>query len=134
MKWFKRIALAFVALILVAAVVLWWLLGTGGGLRFALARAESLSGGALQVRQAQGRLAGPLQLSGVRYDDGHGTVVELATVRLDLHFWSLLGKRVHLPTLDVAGVTVALPAASTQQSTGTVSVSLHLPVELILDR
>ena len=134
MKWFKRIAIAFAALLLVVAAVLWWVLGTGPGLRFALARAESLSGGTLQVQQAQGRLAGPLQLSGVRYDDGHGTVVELATVRLDLHFWSLLGKRVHLTTLDVDGVAVALPAASTEESASSGSLSLHLPVELIVDR
>ncbi|MGN6705684.1 MAG: translocation/assembly module TamB domain-containing protein [Rhodanobacter sp.] len=134
MKWLKRIAIAFAALLLVVTAVLWWVLGTGAGLRFALARAESLSGGALQVRQAQGRLVGPLQLSGVRYDDGHGTVVELATVRLDLHFWSLLGKRVHLTTLDVAGVAVALPAASTDESASSGNLSLHLPVELIVDR
>ena len=134
MKWLKRIAIAFAALLVVVAVVLWWVLGTGSGLRFALAQAESLSGGALQVQQAQGRLAGPLRLSGVRYDDGHGTVVELATVRLDLHFWSLLGKRVHLTTLDVAGVAVALPAASTDESASSGNLSLHLPVELIVDR
>ena len=134
MKWFKRIAMAFAALLLVAAVVLWWLLDTGAGLRFALARAESLSGGALEVQQAQGQLLGPLQLSGVRYDDGHGTVVELGTVRLDLRFWSLLGKRVHLTMLDVENVAVALPPSSTQESTGTGNLSLKLPVELILDR
>ena len=134
MKWLKRIAIAFAALLLVVTAVSWWALGTAAGLRFALARAESLSGGALQVQQAQGRLAGPLQLAGVRYDDGHGTVVDLATVRLDLHLWSLLGRRVHLTTLDVEGVVVALPAASTNESADSASLSLHLPVELILDR
>ena len=134
MKWIKRIAVAAVALLLVATLASWWLLGTAPGLRFALARAQSLSGGTLQVQQAQGRLAGPLQLSGVRYDDGHGTVVDLATVRLDLRFWSLLGKRVHLTALDVERVTVALPAASTDESASSGSLSLHLPVELILDR
>ena len=50
MKWIKRIAIAVVALLLVAALASWWLLGTAPGLRFALARAQSLSGGALQVQ------------------------------------------------------------------------------------
>ena len=133
MKWLKRTAIAFAILLLVAAATLWWLLGTGAGLRFALARAQSATHGALQWKQAQGSLLGPLQLGGLRYDDGQGTVAEVARVRLDLRFWPLLAGRVHVRDLDVEGVAVTLPK-STGSSESSGGFSLQPPVDLLLDR
>ncbi|RCS31337.1 pathogenicity protein [Rhodanobacter denitrificans] len=132
MKWLRRIAIASAALLLLVAAALWWLLGTGSGLRFALARAQAATGGALQVQQAHGRLVGPLELAGIRYDDGKGTVATVAKARLDLRFWSLLAKRVHVLALNVDGVDVALPQPAAASSTS--GLSLQPPVELILDR
>jgi len=134
MKWLKRIAIGFAALLLIVAALLWWLLGTGAGLRFALARAQAATDGALHVQQATGRLIGPLQLAGVHYDDGKGTVVDVAQARLDLRFWSLLAKRVHVAALDVDGVAVALPPPTKNESESSGGFSLRPPVALILDR
>src|SRR5690348_11280576 len=133
MKWLKRLAVAFAALLLVLATATWWLLATGAGLRFALARAQSATHGALQWKQARGSLLGPLQLDGLRYDDGHGTVADAARARLDLRFWPLLAGRVHVRDLDVEGVDVALPK-SAENSSGSGSLSLKPPVDLLLDR
>jgi len=133
MKWLKRIAIALAALLLLVAAAAWWLLGTGAGLRFVLARAEGAMHGALAVRQAQGRLVGPLDLAGVRYDDGQGTVAQVARLHLDLRFWPLLRKRVHVLDLDVAGVDVALPKSSASSSSSG-GFSLKPPVALVLDR
>ncbi|GAB3782503.1 translocation/assembly module TamB domain-containing protein [Dyella agri] len=133
MKWLKRIAIAFAVLLLVVAAMLWWLLATGAGLRFALARAQSATHGALQWKQAQGSLIGPLQLDGLRYDDGQGTVVDVARARLDLRFWPLLARRAHVRDLDADGVVVALPK-STESSTSSGSFSLQPPVDLLFDR
>ena len=133
MKWFKRIAIAFAALLLIVAALLWWLLGTGAGLRFALTRAQAATDGALRVQQAQGRLIGPLDLAGVRYDDGKGTVVKVAKAHLDLRVWPLLAKRLHVLALDVDGVDVALPRP-TDEATSSGGLSLQPPIELILDR
>jgi translocation and assembly module TamB len=134
MKWFKRIAIAFAALLLLVAAALWWLLGTGSGLRFALARAQAATDGALHVQQAQGRLLGPLDLAGIRYDDGKGTVATVAKAHLDLRFWPLLAKRLHVLALDVDGVEIALPKPSATASPSSGSFSLQPPIELILDR
>ena len=133
MKWFKRIAIGFAALLLIVAALLWWLLGTGAGLRFALTRAQAATNGALRVQQANGRLIGPLDLAGVRYDDGKGTVVKVAKVHLDLRVWPLLAKRLHVLALDVDGVDVALPRP-TDEATSSGGLSLQPPIELILDR
>lgn len=133
MNWVKRIAIGFAALLLLMAAALWCLLDTSAGLRFALARAQSATDGALQVQQANGRLAGPLDLTGVRYDDGKGTVVQLATARLDLRLWPLLVKRVHVLALDADGVQVSLPAPSADKK-DTGSFSLQPPLQIIFDR
>jgi translocation and assembly module TamB len=133
MKWLKRIAIAFAVMLLVLAAALWWLLATGAGLRFALAWAQSTTHGALQWKQAQGSLIGPLQLDGLRYDDGQGTVADVARARLDLRFWPLLLGRVHVRDLDVDGVAVALPKSNgSSESSG--SFSLRPPLDLLLDR
>ncbi|WEN14748.1 translocation/assembly module TamB domain-containing protein [Rhodanobacter sp. AS-Z3] len=133
MKWLKRIAMAVAALLLLVAAALWWLLGTSAGLRFALARAQSATAGALHVQQASGRLIGPLDLAGVRYDDGQGTVVTLATARLDLRLWPLLVKRVHVLALDADGVEVSLPAPAADKRSNN-SFTLQPPLEIIFDR
>jgi len=134
MKWFKRIAIAFAVLLLLAAATLWWLLGTGSGLRFVLARVQATSHGALHVQQAQGRLLGPLDLAGIRYDDGKGTVASVAKAHLDLRFWPLLARRLHVLALDADGVEVALPKSAADDTSGSGSFSLQPPIELILDR
>ncbi len=133
MKWLKRLAIAIAILLLIVAATLWWLLGTSSGLRFALVRAQSATHGALQWKQAQGSLLGPLQLDGLGYDDGQGTVVDVAQVRLDLRFWPLLAGRVHVRGLDVEGVRVALPK-SAQNNSSSGSFSLKPPVDMLLDR
>lgn len=132
--WFKRIALAFGILLLILAAALWWLLGSASGLRFALARAQSFTDGALTVQQADGRLAGPLLLKGVRYADGQGMEVKVATATLDLRLWPLLRKRAHVLNLDVDGIDVALPKPKEEEQPSESSFSLQPPLDILLDR
>ena len=134
MKWVKRIAIAFAVLLLVVAAALWWLLGSNAGLRFALARAQAATDGALHVQQAQGRLIGPLDLAGVHYDDGKGLVASVAKLHLDLRFWPLLARRVHVLALQTDGVEVALPRPAPENTSNPAGFSLQPPVELTLDR
>jgi translocation and assembly module TamB len=133
-RWLRWLGGALLLVLLLLAITAGWLLGTGSGLRFALARVQAASAGALRVQHAQGRLVGPLDLVGVRYDDGKGTVANVARARLDLRFWPLLAKRVHVLVLDVDGVDVALPKPTPDQTPSSGSFSLQPPVELILDR
>ena len=133
-RWLRRSAIALASLLALLAATTGWLLGTASGLRFALARAQAITHGALHVQQAHGRLIGPLDLSGVRYDDGKGTLVRVATLHLDLRFWPLLRQRVHVLALDVDGADVALPKPSPDDTSGSSTFSLKPPVELVLDR
>ena len=133
-RWLRWLGVALLLILLLLAVAIGWLLGTGSGLRFALARVQSATAGALRVQHAQGRLIGPLDLAGVRYDDGKGTVAKVAKAHLDLRFWPLLARRVHVIALDADGVEVALPPPAPDQPQSSGSFSLQPPVELILDR
>jgi translocation and assembly module TamB len=133
MKWLKRIALTLAALLLVAAAGLWWLLGSHAGLRFALDRAEGFTHGALRVQQVRGHLAGPIDVMGLRYDDGSGTVVTVAKAHLHVRLWPLLARRVHVLDLDADGVGVSLPPSSPPSRERT-AFSLKPPVQLWLDR
>jgi translocation and assembly module TamB len=133
MKWLIRIAIGIATLLLIVALGAWWLLGTGAGLRFALARAEGVTAGALTIQHAEGRLVGPLDLAGIRYADGKGMDVKVARAHLDLRVWPLLRKRAHILDLDVDGVDVALPKSQDDdESSG--PITLDAPIDLILDR
>lgn len=131
--WLKRIALAFGILLLVLVAALWWLLGSVSGLRFALARAQGATNGALTVQHAEGRLAGPLRLQGVRYADDQGLEAKVADIALDLRVWPLLRKRAHVLYLKVEGVDVALPKPKPEPTSSQSSFSLQPPLDIVLD-
>ncbi|OOG46024.1 pathogenicity protein [Rhodanobacter sp. C01] len=131
-RWLRRVGIALACLLVLLAILTSWLLGTASGLRFALARVQAATHGALHVGQAQGRLIGPLDLAGVRYDDGRGTVVMVAKAHLDLRFWPLLNKRVHVLMLDADGIDVALQPPIPDNTSS--SFSLQPPVDLLFDR
>lgn len=131
LRWIGAVLLLLIVLVVTTGA---WLLGTSSGLRFALARAQSMTHGALQVRSAEGRLIGPLDLSGVRYRDGSGLDAQIARAHLDLRVWPLLSKQLHVLDLDVDGVNVALPPSSPTADKSDSTFSLKPPLDLLLDR
>ena len=133
MTWLRRVGMALLALLLLLALGLWWLLGSNAGLRFALERASSFTDGAFAVRQARGTLAGPLQLEGLHYHDGKGLDVRIARVGLHLRLGPLLGRKLHVDLLDVQGVDVALPPPGPEEP-GAGTFSLEPPLAIALDR
>jgi translocation and assembly module TamB len=132
-RWLRWLGLALLLTVVVLIGTGSWLLGTTSGLRFALARAQSATHGALRVQQAQGCLLGPLDLAGIHYDDGNGAVINLAKAHLDLRFWPLLAKHAHVLALDVDGVEVSLPPSSPPEQHSS-TFSLKAPLDLQLDR
>ena len=86
------------------------------------------------MQQADGHLAGPLQLKGLRYADGQGMEVKVASATLDLRLWPLLRKRAHVLNLDADGIEVALPKPKEEEKPGESSFSLKPPLDIVLDR
>ena len=134
MKWLIRIGVTLGILLLVVALGVWWLVGSASGLRFALARAQAFTDNALTVEKAEGRLAGPLDLSGLRYRDGKGMDVRVATAHLDFSFGSLLRKRAHVYDLTADGIDVALGPSEPEPDTPSEPFSLEPPLDIVLDK
>jgi translocation and assembly module TamB len=124
--------LTVLVLVVVLAGACFWLLGTGSGLRFALARAQAATGGALSVGQARGRLVGPLTLRNVRYHPAGGADVRIDQAQAELAFWPLLRQRLHVLELTASGITVALPPPSATDDNGA-GLSLQPPLDIVLD-
>ncbi|MEW5306513.1 MAG: hypothetical protein WDW36_008972 [Sanguina aurantia] len=109
LRWFAGVVGLLVLLLFASGA---WLLGTSSGLRFALARAEAFTHGALTVQQAQGRLVGPLTLTNLRYRDGSGLDAQVATAQLDLRALLLMQLEsvcCHPPSLPQAVTTSLVP-------------------------
>ena len=132
-RWLRWLGAASVLVLVLLAGGIYWLLCSASGLRFALARVEGLTHGALHIQQAQGRLIGPLEVAGLHYDDGQGTVVNISRAQLDLRPWPLLHKQLHVLSLDVERVDVALPKPS-PEDTSSSGFSLKPPLALVLDQ
>ncbi|WP_050997957.1 translocation/assembly module TamB domain-containing protein [Dyella japonica] len=134
-RWLRWTLLSLLTLLVLLLALLAWLLGTSSGLRFALARAEGFTNGQLTVQSADGRLVGPLDLTGLRYADGKGLDARIAKAHLDLRVPALLRKRLHVRDLNVDGVDVALPPSEPDQPPSESSFSLlQPPLDMVLDR
>ena len=137
LKW-TGIALAAVLVLFVALA--WWLLATESGARFAVERAKSSLAGKLALAQTKGALVSPLELHDVSYKDpASGLDVKVKTLKLDYEFWGLLRKTVHVRSLDIDGVEVALtsvpPSAQPPQAaTPSIESLLTPPLDILLDR
>ncbi len=136
MKWLKWLALAVLLLLLLLGGVAGWLLGTTSGLEFALDRASSATNGALVVERAEGDLAGPLTLHGLRYADATGLDVKVRQATLDISVWSLLQRRVRVVRLEADGIDVALPPPSPPEPEpeDKGSFSLAAPIDIVVDQ
>ncbi len=112
------------ALTLAVVVFAYWLLTTIGGRELLLAQivARLPANAALTWQQVEGPARGPLTLRGVRFaytpacppaeapcKPGGPIVFTAARVYLDYALRPLLGRRLRLQTLQVAGATLALP-------------------------
>lgn len=132
-RWLRALAIGVLALLLLLGAGAFWLLGTGAGLRFALARASGLTDGALHVGHAEGRLLGPLDLRDIRYRDGQGTDIRIGSAHADLAFWPLLGKRLHVLNLKADDIVAALHAAKADDTSRNSGFNLQPPLDIVLD-
>lgn len=96
---------------LLAALVLLpaWFVATEGGLRFALACVERLSGGAVTVREVHGALTGDVSVAGFVVTTPAATV-SLDEAALNLRLTRLLLGRVQAEWLKARGLTVTVHA------------------------
>ena len=132
--WVRWSLFGVLVLLLLLTAAVMWLLGTSSGLRFALARAEGFTHGAISVQSAEGRLVGPLDVTGVRYADAGGLEVKVARAHIELQAASLLRKRLHVLDLNADGLAVTLPKSNPNEPPSENSTWWKPPFDMLLDR
>ncbi|HEY0180895.1 MAG TPA: translocation/assembly module TamB domain-containing protein [Dokdonella sp.] len=133
----KWLGAAVLALLLAFAGFAAWLLDSDAGARFALARAIGAMDGKLAVGASSGRLLGPLTLEQVRYVDAAlGVDVKIARVTLDLKPLELLSRRLHVTSLEIGDLDVALTTLppKPEPPASASSFSLAAPIDVAIDR
>ena len=117
------------------ASLLFWLLDTESGARFALARAVAAMEGKFSFERSSGRLAGPLTLVNVRYNDAtSGVDARVGSIVVDLAPIAFLSKRVHIVSLEVERADIALTTVPPKPAEPASEFSLVAPVDVLLDR
>ncbi len=132
----KWIGIAVLALAVIAGALLFWLLDTESGARFALARTVAALEGKLSFEKASGRLAGPLTLDNVRYNDpATGVDAHIGSIVVDVAPFQLFYKRVHVVSLAIENLNLALATVPPKPEAQPPSeFSLAAPVDVFLDR
>ncbi|WP_114240854.1 translocation/assembly module TamB domain-containing protein [Dyella sp. C9] len=133
-RWLRWSLLGVFVLLVALASFVAWLLTTAGGLRFAVAQTQSLTHGAVSVQSAQGRLLGPLDLTGVRYADGEGLEVKVAQAHLEWRATAALRKRLHVTVLDASGLEITLPPSQPEPPETSSSPWWVPPFDMVVDR
>src|SRR5690606_32499433 len=120
-----RSALGVGALLVLGAVLLYWLLATFGGRDFLLARIAGLlpAGTELTWSRAEGPVSGPLVVHDLRYvqrgcpdadgdcDTPTALTFSARRVVLDPEITPLIGRRLRLEAMDVEQATLDLPVS-----------------------
>jgi translocation and assembly module TamB len=108
-KWLKRLAIAFVVLLVLFGAFVAWLLESESGARFAITRLKSALADKLLIAQARGALSSPLELDDLHYNDPtSGIDVRIKSVRVEYELSGLFSRSLHVAKLNVDGVDVAL--------------------------
>jgi translocation and assembly module TamB len=131
----RRIAgyvlLAVVALLVLLAAVVAWIVLTPGGTRWAVGQAESRLP-ALRIEQVEGTAGRGLTLRGLRYEPEQGTRVSLTLARIQLDLAALWKRSVVIEDLYLQGARVQLAESPDQEPEQ--PFSLEPPVDVLVAR
>lgn len=119
------IAIPIVALTLLVAAIL-WLMMTQNGTRWLVNQSIALAPGTTTIENIEGRLVGPLTLSGVDYQNNK-LVISVQQLTLDWLPLKLLQKTVDISQLHLNGLEVSLPPAPASPEDDTPASPLELP-------
>ncbi|MEW8048325.1 MAG: hypothetical protein AB2805_17710, partial [Candidatus Thiodiazotropha sp.] len=136
----KRIAtyvsLSTLLILLLLSAIVYYLVFTHDGSRRSFYLAQRLVPGELQVEILQGRLAGPLELTGLSYQQADGLAFRCERLYLDWRPSQLLGLRLDVSELSLMETRLRLPASETSDDkTGNETFQgVKLPLAVTLSR
>ncbi len=119
-------------MLLVLVLVPAWVLATESGLRFGLAVAGRLSGGAFSVREAHGRLTGDVSVGGLAVATRAWTV-SIEHAALNLRLTRLLIGRVQAEWLELKTLTVAVHERVAARGEERKPITVNAPLRLVVE-
>lgn len=138
LRWYAWVGIVLLAIVVIVAGSVAWILNTNAGARWAVARASGFLDDALRVARVDGTLAGPLTLTNLTYrDPKSGLDVAAEHVHVDLALRELLGMTVHVITAELRGIDVNLSEPTEPQPPPPEEgkpFTLEAPIDLIVDR
>ena len=130
----RRYALAALAVPLVLVVGAYWLVASNSGLQAAAMLAGSLSGGRLELQQAEGSLLGPLDIARLTWTDGADSIVA-ERVRIELNAGDLGHGLAHFTRLSIERLALDLaPSDQPSDQPPQLPADLSLPLDVRIDR
>ena len=103
MRWLARLGLVVLCILLMGFLMLVWVFGTEGGLRWAIERARDAADGRLTVEGASGVLAGSVRIERFTYET-EGLKVEGREVLASADLLAALAGRLALDPLEAASL------------------------------
>ncbi len=111
----KRILLFLLIIVLLLAVAVTFLVTTERGLHWAMRGATAVAPGTLTLETARGRILGPLELSGLRYEN-ETVNMSLDTCLFDWNPKALLSRHLQATQVKAKGLTLRLKAKQARPS------------------
>jgi autotransporter translocation and assembly factor TamB len=131
----RRILIALFAVLILVAAGGGWLMKSESGLRWAWRTAGPWLPAGLEAARVSGVLAGPVELTGVAFEDG-GLVLTGERAELDWNPWALAALTLDIDRLRVEGLRISLPPPAPDSQTASsplTAVEIKLPLKLRLD-
>ncbi len=129
----KRIGL-FIFLVLLVLLLCFfsWISMTASGLQWAYQIASPYIPAQISLQKLEGRLSGPVKVSGFSYQQADGSVYRIEQIELDWNPLSLLSSKLDIQSLHAK--TIQLTQADSTFSDSKITLpEIHLPVQIQID-
>ena len=117
MKWFKRIGLAFLLLLVLIVALIAYVALTDGGLQRTLSLGKNFLPEGVSIGETSGKLTGPASFSDIQFENEDGMQVSVDSVDYDWQPKQVLSGKLQVDRLNVSGVTLRIPEAETSEDT-----------------
>jgi translocation and assembly module TamB len=130
----KWLGLALGALLVIVLGIIVWGVSTQSGARSIARIAVDVLGGKLAVGQVEGKIAGPLTVTGLRYNDPEaGIDARLQRVHVDIVLKDIFRALVHVHEVQLGGIDVTLSEPTKPPEKSTQPFRLKPPIDIAVD-
>jgi translocation and assembly module TamB len=135
LKRIAHVATALLGIALLLFILLVFYLGSSqDGARRVFKLAQMVVPGELNVTALEGRLAGPLLVTGLSYRQADGLTLLCDRMRFDWQPWSLLQAHLEIIETELSGTTVKLPESEADTKPSEPYQGISLPLKITISR